>query len=91
MWLKEAEDVTWDRFLEGLTTTEQTELAERVKDKLSQYNDPQKSIKAQPLETKEREVCKNYSYPYKCLYHIILMCPGFPLLQCAEAYTSDHS
>ena len=53
MWLKEAEDVTWDRFMEGLTATEQTKLAERVKDRLSQYHDQQKSIKLQPLETKE--------------------------------------
>ncbi len=39
MWLKESEDVTWDRFLESLSAIDQTELVERVKERLGQYHE----------------------------------------------------
>ncbi|XP_064382723.1 WD repeat-containing protein 48-like [Halichondria panicea] len=53
MWLKEAEDVTWDRFSESLATIEQTELAERVEERLVQYHEQQKTVGKETVESSD--------------------------------------
>lgn len=54
-WLKEAEEVTWDRFSESLAAIEQTELVEKVNEHLGKYHEQQKSVKEQ-TETKDTQV-----------------------------------
>ncbi len=56
MWLKEAEDVTWDRFSESLATIEQTELAERVEERLGQYHEQQKTVGKETVESSDVQV-----------------------------------
>ena len=56
MWLKEAEDVTWDRFSESLAAIEQTELAERVEERLGQYHEQQKTTGKETVESSDVQV-----------------------------------
>ena len=84
MWIKEAEEVTWDRFAESLSSIELTALADKVKEKLGQYHQQQKADRGES-EKKEDD---NVSTSDKQVRHYNNCCTIMSFMFTRDTYLS---
>lgn len=69
MWLKEAEEVTWDVFIDSLSAMGQTALAGRVREGLGRYHDQQKADRDDQVDSSDKQVRETPCWPI----HVTLM------------------